>query len=265
MGRGAVRVGYVIPTLGKRNSLINTVNSILSCPDVEKIVIVIPVETAKKWQDIFLGIKKIKIAIQENQGLPEAINQGFTLLSDCDYWNWCGDDDEIIATGISSLGQQLNTSKVSLWGVGSSYVHVSKWKIKRIVRMNKWKFALQDWGPNLVSQPACLFKVKTTKAIGLVDENFLFAFDQKLIKEFRNYSKPIIVSEPTAAYWWHSDTLSSKNRRRSQMESLKLRLDFAGNTFEKMVILLLFPFSTAFIWLLHLGISTLDFVHSQIV
>ena len=225
---------------------------------MSEVVIVKPIGVKVPLDSKLITDRRVRIIEQQEVGLVQAINEGFSLLANCSYWNWCGDDDEVNPSGIDELAHSLHTSDSYIWGLGRSEVKVSRYKISRLSKQTKFKLKLQDWGPNLIVQPSVLFSVSITDRLGRLDENLKCAFDQRLIKEFRNIADPIQLELVTGKYWWHSETLSTQNRIASQKESLALRLHFSRNVLERIFIYMFFPLSFSVIISGHIVIRMLD-------
>jgi hypothetical protein len=237
-------IGVVVPTLGKRISIIDTIQSCIRCSRVKKVVVVKPNGVVLNLPTEILKSKKLLIVDQHKAGLAAAINCGVAELSECTFWNWCGDDDSISDEGMSKLAECLEATPNLYWGSGEARLRFLGLNISFNSSLSAFKILLQRYGPNLIAQPPLLFQLKHTAEIGGLDERFKFAFDQDLIQKFSKKSPPLVIKDVTGTYNWHPETLSNLNRKESQLESLQIRLLHARSTRDKMLIVFLFPSST---------------------
>lgn len=249
-----IKIGFIIPTLGTRDTLFKTILSIQECKLTHEIIIVKPHDSELESKVLNLIDKRVIVLDQQSPGLVRAINIGLSHLNECNYWNWCGDDDEISATGMENLAIELSATN-SLWGSGQGLVAFDGLNLTKKVKLTQFKLSLQKFGPNLIPQPPILFSLPFTRKLNGVNEKYSLAFDQELIQQFLKNSPPLVIDEITGRYSWHSNTLSNKFRRISQRESLRIRIDNSKNPGAKMFVYSLFPLSTLFIWTAHLTIK----------
>jgi hypothetical protein len=221
------------------------------------LVVVKPADVQLSFSKEILQSQKLLIVSQDKEGLTAAVNFGLQFIQDCDFWNWCGDDDFISDTGMTELVNCLAGSPKSYWGSGLASLRFEGLNFRLTSRLSGAKLTLQKFGPNLVAQPPLLFDLPFTLELGGLDERFSLAFDQDLIQKFNKKSPPVLVDCVTGTYNWHPGTLSNSFRKQSQSESLKVRLSHAESIQSRVLILILFPISTGVIRLANYGLLLL--------
>jgi hypothetical protein len=220
-------IGIVIPTLGTRPEYLgNLLQSISECDFSLEVVLVCPNPgNLQLPSQSHLGFP-MRIIQDDGKGVAAAINKGFTAL-DSKYWNWFGDDDQVVARGIKQLQQSLesNPDKSFAWG-RCAYIDAGS---AHIATNNTGIFSSKVifFGPNLVPQPSCLFRVDATHEIGGLKTSLSYAFDQDLITRLLLRGSGIYLDEVSSKYRWHSETLTSKNSLSSFLESFLIRFEYA--------------------------------------
>lgn len=234
------RIGLIIPTLGERPEYsTQLVESIKSFQDLFEICIVYP--KAKKFQvtPIFQALESAKLIELDHEGLTHAIRTALPHLT-AEYWNWIGDDDLIVASGYQKMLEIMKSNpEVVLSYSNCEYVDHRTRHIA-INRPGLLGIKLVHWGPNLISQPSCLFRRTSTMKLDLPSSRFKLAFDQELIMSLSKIGSVTYVNCLSSKYRWHEVSLTSKNRIQSARESLTIRLEFASNQFSKLLVRLLF-------------------------
>lgn len=236
-------LGIVVPTLGERLEYLNRLFVSLQDLQIEKeLVIVCP----KSKIDAISAVNKSRLDLRYVQdpgsGLANAINKGFESLT-TKYWNWIGDDDLLCPAGVQRIICNLESSPMNTFGWGDcSYVD----QFMNIIGVNKVGVIATKviyFGPNLISQPSCVFRVNLTRALGGLNSSLKYSFDQDLIMKFLEIGIADHVNVVSSMHGWHSESLTLSNRRFSAKESFFVRLQFASQKsfLWKFLVILMYP------------------------
>jgi len=238
------KIGIVIPTLGTRPAYLNgllisisklsiPVKVVVVCPNIESLLL-------PEVPELNLNITKIN---DDGIGLAAAINKGFDYLN-TPYWNWIGDDDEVVSEGLELILKYLEMNPHKSFGWGKcTYID----ELSNSLATNKigsFSSKIISFGPNFFPQPSCLFRSDITKQIGALDTSIKYAFDQDFIMRLLLLGPGAFISEISSKYRWHSDTLTSKNVFSSFIESFSIRMKYASKRGISILLLniILLPF-----------------------
>lgn len=232
------RVGFVVPTLGKRPKMLSRVlKSIESV--ASEIVVVAPKESWGQIAEASEGIP-IKMVVDPRSGLAAAINEGFRNLDeDIEFANWIGDDDGINPERFLELKQTLkNSNGVAIFGD-------CDYKLENGTHLGRSSAGstavnILGWGPDLIPQPTALFRLDALKNVGVVDETYKLAFDYDLFLRLKSLGSILHFPEPTGYFTWHADSLSVSNRFQSAKEAHHIRMKHAKG-FSKLFVGLISP------------------------
>ena len=236
----ADKIGLIIPTLGERPEYsIQLVESIQDYQDIFEVFIVCPSEKTGQVISIFESLDSAKFIELDQVGLAQAIRAALPQMT-ADFWNWIGDDDLIVPSGYLKMLEIMRYNENLVLSYSNcEYIDYRD----RHIAINKpglLGIKLVYWGPNLISQPSCLFRKITTMKLDLPSARFKFAFDQELIMSLAQIGSATYVNCLSSKYRWHDVSLTSKNRIQSARESLTIRLEFASNKFSKLLVRILF-------------------------
>lgn len=225
------KFGIVIPTLGERIGYLSDLMRSLKFFTMDIQVIVVCPRTRfsaiNAANDANLNLTLVE---DPGEGLASAINCGFKLVT-AQYWNWIGDDDLCDSSGIEAIIEYLDEADELTFGWGNCvYINERTEKIG-LNRMGMFAAKLIFFGPNLIPQPSCVFRVRETYRVGALDVGLKFAFDQDLIMKFLKHKNYIHIPIVSSRYRWHGTTLTSSNRRSSARESLGLRIKYSKERF----------------------------------
>ena len=236
----------VIPTLGKRTQELSEGLEALSDSSVKcDLIFVIPdfyVETVIELVSKFCPDFSLTIEIEKSKSnLPIAVNQGLAKV-DTNFWNWLGDDDIVILDAVSEIISEMSKHAEYSIGVGSCQYFSSDSTRKVSNRVHRTYGTLINWGPNLIPQPSVVFRTRVVHELGGVNSSYLLAFDQEIIARCLRIGKILVHNNVSSRYRWSQETLTSRNRLASLSESHEIRLRFANNVYQKILINSLYPF-----------------------
>lgn len=219
----ANKIGVVIPTLGTRTSMLQAAILSANLAGADFIVVV------AKSNVLGLSLKSPELVndfcLDRGKGLASAITDGFRRLpDDVAFISWLGDDDYLEPNSLLVLRKAMenDTSEPSFAFGRCSYIDLNDNQLFEMPT-GMWANFLMRIGPQLVSQPACLFRRSAFEVAGGLDESLRWAFDLDLLLRLNELSKPAFVDHRIAKFRWHSDSLSVKARRQSVREAQGVR------------------------------------------
>lgn len=217
-------IGIVVPTLGTRAAALTKCIQSLQSNNVSRVCIVAPAHVS---DEIAIRYPGVHIVADPHRGLAAAINEGIqTFPREVRYVNWLGDDDQLVDQGIHELCRALenHTSVVLAYGM-CEYVNNRGNKLF-LNRSAKWSEVLMRFGPQLVSQPAMLFRRESFDIAGGLDESLSYAFDLDLLLKLHRLGNFVRVPTTAARYSWHEEALTVASRRNSVIEASKVRMRY---------------------------------------
>lgn len=225
----------VVPTLGRRPEFLTECLESIRASGVAYVRLVAP-SGYKPPPAIDALIDEI--VSDPGQGLAHAINCGFQGLPlEIQYLNWLGDDDRLSPNGLAILESVLDGEpKTQLVFGGCSYID----ETGRVLFVNKpgsWAKWLLAFGPQLISQPALLFRRSLFDELGGLDESLNFAFDLDLLLTAKKIGRIACVQQITASFRWHNDSLTVGSRQKSVREASKVRQRYLPMALRKLSIL----------------------------
>ena len=214
-------VGIVVPTLGTRSQFLEAcVNSIRKAGNAH-ICLVGPasleLQPIREQCDSFV--------IDSGRGLASAINSGIASLPESvTLVNWLGDDDLIQEDALQRLQSALTKNPRAVLAYGHCQYINSEGEALFTVRAGRWAEILMRCGPQLISQPAMLFRRDIFRLVGGLDEKLGWAFDLDLLLKFRRLGRFIAMPHVVASYRWHDGALTVGNRKESVSEASVVRV-----------------------------------------
>lgn len=216
-------VGIVVPTMGTRMSMLRECLESIRAAGNCFICIVVPnagnfaSEIDRELWDAVID--------DPGMGLAQAINRGMEALpKSIEYCNWLGDDDLLEPMSIteSIVALESDHEVVLVYG-NCTYIDINGIRV--------WKNSAGAMastflrcGPCLIPQPGSLFRRSAfIKARGL-NSDYSWAFDYDLFIRLSKIGKLKYVNRDTAAFRWHSDSLTVGQRKKSVQEASKVRM-----------------------------------------
>lgn len=218
--------GYVVPTLGTRPQTFEKSIRSLVRAGVGVIVVVAPESLIPKIQTQFPDVNIIFCA-DSMKGLPAAINQGVLLMpSQVVFINWLGDDDLLHPDAITHLRCALIENESASLAFGRcTYLSAAGTPVFQ-TRSRKAYVSLMRFGPQLISQPAALFKRDEFNKIGGLNPALRYAFDLDLFIRLAKLGQFTAVPTTCAYFGWHSESLSVTARSTAVKEASAVRMQY---------------------------------------
>ena len=216
------KIGVVVPTLGQRPELIiECLRSIRKAGDC-----FIQLVAPQSFDFLFLQKAGLidGVVADPSTGLAAAINTGiYTLPENCEYVSWLGDDDLLMPNGLHDCQKVLlNDEKIVLVFGNCEYIDSKGDAIWRN-SFGNLAIKLLKIGPCLIPQPGSLFRRDVFQKIGGLNTEFGWAFDFDLFIKFSKVGKIEYLNKDLAAFRWHSDSLTVKERKKSVAEASRAR------------------------------------------
>ena len=169
------------------------------------------------------------------QRLTDAMDESIEFVC------WIGDDDLLYPEGtLSNLNALARNVEASAIFGNCDYIDVYGRKMFTTPWARFAKFFLKS-GPNLLPQPASLIRRSALQTAGGFGATDFQAHDYDLFLRLAKIGPLVYKNTVAAAYRWHPDSMTVKNRLRSAVESSRVR--FANRSrFENIIFAFLEPF-----------------------
>lgn len=136
---------------------------------------------------------------------------------------WIGDDDLIYADATEKNLRKIskNPEACVIFGecdyidMNGSTLFATKW--------GKFANLFLLTGPNFLPQPSSIIRRRALSEVGGFGASVFQAFDYDLFLRLSKVGSLLYVPNVTAAYRWHPDSLTVKNRFTSAMQSSRIR------------------------------------------
>jgi len=214
-------IGIVVPTLGTRPHFLEAcIRSIRENDNVH--ICVVGPATAETQP--FRAICDSFVP-DTGRGLAAAINIGIASLPpSVKFVNWLGDDDLFSASGLMGLSASLAADNNVVLAYGHCrYIDCTGASLFT-VRAGRWAETLLRCGPQLISQPAVLFRRDAFRDVGGLDEQLGWAFDLDLLLKLRRHGRFKSIPQVVASYRWHEGALTVGSRSQSIREASSVRV-----------------------------------------
>ena len=233
----------IVATLGERNSLKETLKSIVDqeITDLE-VKIVIPKGKTESLNQMAIeaNLKNYELIVDEGRGLSAAINQGFSIDGDFEFFGWINDDDELTTNSLSRSINFLisNSNKNAVIG---NLGYLSSKSNKIITnRVSKINLFVSKIGPNVIPQPGSLIRKSAFNNQQLLNEKYKYAMDLDMWLRILTNGQIGIIKENQALMNWHSDSITISNRKKASIEAFQIRYRNAKNIIIKILVVIFY-------------------------
>jgi glycosyltransferase involved in cell wall biosynthesis len=238
-----MKTRIIVATLGERNSLKQTLNSIViqNVTDLE-VKIVVPKDKTKYLNEIAneVNLNNYDLIVDEEKGLSAAINQGFSAKGNFEYFCWINDDDELTLGSLNRSVNFLNSNPDKNAVIGNlSYLTSKSNKIitNKVSIINSF---VSKIGPNVIPQPGSLIRRSALNNQQLLNEKYKYAMDLDMWLRILNNGQIGIIQENQALMNWHSDSITIINRKKASIEAFQIRYRNAQNIIIKSLVIILY-------------------------
>lgn len=243
-----MKVRIIVATLGERDSLENCFKSINNQDFSEMEVVIVTSSSAiKKVDELAKEILKLKYQVlaERNRGLSAAINQGFEVEGEFEYFSWLNDDDELTMGSIKRSNSKLDSNHNYSVVVGTLEYKFEYSNKVLLNKVSKLKLIVSEFGPNLIPQPGSLIRKNKIDSF-LLNENYQYAMDLDLFLRLKKKGKIALIKNTQALLNYDSDTITLKNRKNATKEAFQIRKLNSRNILIK-VLNLIFYMPTLFL------------------
>ena len=238
-----MKTRIIVATLGERNSLKQTLNSIViqNVTDLE-VKIVVPKDKTKYLNEIAneVNLNNYDLIVDEEKGISAAINQGFSAKGNFEYFGWINDDDELTLGSLNRSVNFLNSNPDKNAVIGNlSYLTSKSNKImtNKVSIINSF---VSKIGPNVIPQPGSLIRRSALNNQQLLNEKYKYAMDLDMWLRILNNGQIGIIQENQALMNWHSDSITIINRKKASIEAFQIRYRNAQNIIIKSLVIIFY-------------------------
>src|SRR4051794_36527417 len=217
-GTSTARVLLVVPTTGRRPELLErTLNSLVDQPgESADIVVVAPVDATAARQlvaDRIVGGYPVRVIDDPGRGLAAAVNAGFAAAGPGHrYGNWIGEDDVLLPGALRVACAELDAHPDAVLVYGDCQHVDSDGEYLFTTRTGRNPGWLMTWGPDLLSQPAALFRLDALARVGHLDEGLQHAMDLDLLLKLRRAGRFVATNRTLAGFHRTGDRVDAAQR-----------------------------------------------------
>ena len=233
----------IIATLGERKSLKQTLKSIVNqkINDLE-VKIVIPKDKTESLNQMAVeaNLKNYELIVDEGRGLSAAINQGFSIDGDFEFFGWINDDDELTTNSLSRSINFLSSNSNKNAVIGNLGYLSSKSNKIITNRVSKINLFVSKIGPNVIPQPGSLIRKSAFNNKLLLNEKYKYAMDLDMWLRILTNGQIGIIKENQALMNWHYDSITISNRKKASIEAFQIRYRNAKNVIIKSLVVIFY-------------------------
>lgn len=214
----------VLPTLGERLDLLGT--ALESCKPAGELVPLRVVVVAPKGATKARALATkagASIVDDPGTGMAAAVNAGLRSAASESYYVWLGDDDRLVATGLSALVTELDSDETAVVAYGHCDYITSAGEIIGTSRAGRLAELLLSWGPNLIPHPGTVVRISALQRVGLFDETLGYALDLDVFLGLRSVGRFIHRPVVSAQFRWHPESLTVADRHASSTEAMRIK------------------------------------------
>ena len=220
-------VGVVVPTIGERPQYLETtLKSIREAGDSYIVLVGREGFDCSSLQSAGL----VDLYIDEAEAsVPNKINQGFkSLPQDIEYITWIGDDDLLAPKALDFAVQVFDKPDRPVLVFGHCQYIDSHGKDVLVKRSGAWAVPLLRFGPQLIPQPSAFFRRDAFEQVGMLSDEFQFAFDFDLFLRLTKAGQAVFIDRILSSHRWHATSLTYSRRWDSVREASEVRVSNLG-------------------------------------
>lgn len=163
--------------------------------------------------------------LDTGKGLAAAINAGIASLPESvRFVNWLGDDDLLAPGALTTLATAMSVQHDAVLAYGyCTYINGND-ETLFTVRPSRLAESFLRFGPQLIAQPAMLFRRDSFQEVGGLDDQLGWAFDLDLLLKLRRHGRFKPIPQVVASYRWHEGALTVGSRNQSVREASAVRV-----------------------------------------
>ena len=217
-------IGVVIPTQGNRLNYLNcTIHSLQTLSPRPFVILAAPSEVDLQHY-LDSGMVDMLENDLEQTPLASKIDTCLNRLPDnVKFITWIGDDDLINLHGMREAMKVLeNRPDVGLVYGQCRYIDSQGNLLFTRKPMGYAKHIL-GWGPQLIAQPATLYRRSSYGSVGGLSPDYTHAFDFDIFLKMHKVCSFEYIPVTMASWRWHDDSLTISKRWTSASEASKAR------------------------------------------
>lgn len=209
-----VKVSVVLPTYNQCRYLPNAIQTIINQTGFSNFELIIvndgsTDDTAKYLASI--NHPKIQIVTQENQGLPNALNSGFSKARG-EYWTWTSTDNVVGPTWLEELVKALDSSSPEVGYAFSNYAGMDD--NSNILFVNKdVRFDLPSLLLRHSGNASFLYRASLAKKVGPYDATLAYAEDLDMWIRMAEETKAVHIDSILYYYRVHGDSMTAQTEK----------------------------------------------------
>ena len=205
-----VKVSVVLPTYNQAAYLPALLQNLLTQTMADFELIVVNDGSTDQTAQILAGVQhpQLHVVTQDNQGLPSALNKGFSVARG-EYWTWTSTDNLVSPNWLSELVQALDQCPADVGYVFSSYALIND--AGQVIHINNDpRF---DIPTMLMSHPgnaSFLYRAELAKKVGPYDTALCYAEDLDMWVRMAEVTRAVHVESVLYYYRTHANSMTAQ-------------------------------------------------------
>ena len=211
--RYPVKVSVVLPTYNQSGFLSSAIQSILNQTYDNFELIIINDGSTDATETMLNTFKhpKLRIITQNNQGLPNALNNGFEMARG-EYWTWTSTDNVVAPTWLEELANALDNAPKEI-GYAFSYYAVMDDDDKILFINRDVRFDLPTLLTRHTGNASFLYRAELARKIGAYDSALIYAEDLDMWVRMAAHTRATLVETVLYYYRQHDNSMTFQREK----------------------------------------------------
>jgi glycosyltransferase involved in cell wall biosynthesis len=208
-----VKVSVILPTYNQSTFLPSAIQTILTQTHDDFELIIVNDGSTDQTEQLLATLKhpKLRVITQHNQGLPSALNTGFSEAKG-EYWTWTSTDNLVAPTWLEELVKALDNSPPEVSYAFSHYAVIDEnGKILYIHR--EQRFDLPTMLMRHSGNASFLYRSELAKKVGPYDTVLNYAEDLDMWIRMAEHTRAIHVESTLYYYRQHNDSMTTQKEK----------------------------------------------------
>lgn len=211
----------MVPTLGRRPTLLTQTLDSLTAQEVAADVIIVGPMTAELEQIAHdCGARLLPDPGSQTAAIELGISQAD---ADHRFVSWLNDDDLLTPGSLRRTKRALTSNDAAVVAYGACEYIDEDGRLLWTSRAGAWAQRILAWGPDLIPQPGMLVRREAWQKVGGLDTTLRFAFDLDLLLRLRALGDFADVGAVVSRFRWHASSLTVADRSASLDESEEVK------------------------------------------
>lgn len=209
----STKVSIVLPTYNQGKYLINAVDAILKQTYADFELIIVNDGSTDNTASLLTNMNhpKIRVINQHNQGLPSALNNGFSAAKG-EYWTWTSTDNIVAANWLEELVSALENSPAEV-GYAFSYYAVIDENEKILFVNKEQRFDLPHLLLRNSGNASFLYRATLAKSVGNYDTQVFYAEDLDMWIRMAQMTRAVQVPYVLYYYRHHQQSMTTQQEK----------------------------------------------------